>query len=74
MVIDPQSNQYFMPQTQDPQMFTYSPISGDYYARPASSPWYATPEGLYLILGVASAGAVASFAVWRIKSSRFSGK
>lgn len=69
MVIDPQSNQYFMPQVQDPQMFTYSPISGDYYAKPASPPWHATPLGIYSILGVVSAGALASFfAVWKIKN------
>lgn len=68
MVIDPQSNRYFMPTEQDPSMFAYTPISGDYYAKPANLPWYTTTEGIYAIIGVGSAGALASFfAFWKVK-------
>jgi hypothetical protein len=61
MVIDPQSNQYFMPEQQDPSMFIYSPMTGDYYVKPSPVPWYAGPEGLYVIIGMGSAGALASY-------------
>lgn len=61
MVIDPQSGRYSASEEQDPSMFTYSPVSGDYYVKPPSAPWYMSSEGLYIIIGIGSAGAIASF-------------
>lgn len=68
MVIDPQSNQYFMPKEQDPSMYIYAPMSGDYYAKPSIPPWYTTTEGIYAIIGVGSTGAAGSFlALWKVR-------
>lgn len=72
MVIDSQSNQYFMPQAQDPSMFTYAPVSGDYYTKPPGPPWYNTVEGVFGIvgIGVTIAGAAAFFYVRRLKEKK----
>jgi len=68
MVYDPQLGRYYMPEGQDPNMFTYSPVSGDYYVNPPSAPWYISPVGLYVIIGIGSAGTLASFfALWKVK-------
>lgn len=68
MALDPQSNRYFVPEEQDPSMFIYTPMSGDYYAKPPSPPWYTTTEGVYVIIGIGSVGALASFyALWKVK-------
>jgi hypothetical protein len=52
---------YFMPEEQDPSMFIFTPLSGDYYVKPPPAPWYTRPEGLYVIIGIGSASALASF-------------
>ncbi len=65
MVLDPQSGQYFMPREQDPSMFIYTPISGDYYVKPPSPPWYISPEGIYVMIGIGIAGIAASFFAFR---------
>lgn len=69
MVIDPQTDRYFMPKGQDPSMFIYTPTTGDYYVKPSLAPWYAGPEGLYVIIGIGSGGVLAAFFALR-KSMR----
>jgi hypothetical protein len=67
MVYDLQSGRYFMPEEQDPSKYPYSAMSGDYYVQPPSPPWYTGPEGIYVIIGTGSAGALASFyAIWKV--------
>lgn len=69
IVFDPQSGQYFMPEEQeDPSMFSYSAISGDYYVQPPSPPWYISPSGIYIMVGI---GAGVAGATWLIILKKF---
>lgn len=63
MVYDPQSGQYFNPEEQEPSNYSYSALSGDYYINPPSPPWYLSPAGLFVIIGI---GATAAAATWLI--------
>lgn len=68
MVYDPPSGRYFMPEAQDPSVYSYSALSGDYYPAVPSESWYAQSETIYLVIGVGSAAAVASiYAFWKVK-------
>ncbi len=66
-VYDFQSGQYFISE-QYPSLFTCSPGSGDCYVIPDSPPWYVSPSGIFVMIGI---GTTAAAAVWAIMLKKF---
>ncbi|NOJ26759.1 MAG: hypothetical protein DA330_01945 [Nitrososphaera sp.] len=70
MVLDVSSGEYFRSE-QDPDLFSYSAITGDYYVGPAPEPWYMQSPGIYAIIGIGSVAVLASFfAFWKVKNKK----